>query len=216
MSQPIPIQWLPHWRPEDRLVRNTPFTYACGACGRCCRDKVITVNPYEVARLARSQGMSTTRFLSEFTEGVALRRTAEGDCVFFGEGGCSVHPDRPLVCRLYPLGRRRTPEGHETFSHLEPHPQTAGRYSETGTVQDWLDSQGADPYIEATDAYIRAFHRLFEKLAAHEGGDGVTGWPESDDRGFRDIDFAIGESGAGASVEARMDAHIAWLDKQVV
>jgi Fe-S-cluster containining protein len=200
-------------------VRTSRFSYACGACSRCCRDKRIRVNPYEVARLARSQGISTSRFLSDYTDGVELQRRDDGTCVFLGEAGCTVHPDRPLVCRLYPLGRHVDPAGRETFSHVAPHPETAGRYSEEGTVQDWLDSQGAGPFLEATDAYLTVFYRLFAAMAAREGGGGVTGWPE--DAGNRptawmDIDSAIGPPRNGESIEGRMAAHIRWLGEREV
>jgi Fe-S-cluster containining protein len=219
MTQPIPIQWLPHWRPADRLVRESRYAYACSGCSRCCRDKVITVNPYEVARLARSQAMSTTQFLAEHTSDVALNRRADATCVFLGEKGCTVHPDRPLVCRLYPLGRHLNAEGQETFAHLAPHPETAGHYSEDGTVQQWLDAQGAGAFIAATDAYLGVFHRLFTKMAEHEGGEGVGDWPD-DPRAspvdWLDIDLAIGEPKDGETVEQRMAAHIRWLDEREI
>ncbi|APV48543.1 hypothetical protein BWI17_01880 [Betaproteobacteria bacterium GR16-43] len=219
MTQPIPIQWLPHWRPEDRLVRTSHYAYQCGGCGQCCRSKVITVNPYEVARLARSQGISTTQFLEQHTSGVALNRREDDTCVFLGEHGCSVHADRPLVCRLYPLGRHVSREGDETFSHVAPHPQTKGHYTEQGTVQSWLDSQGAEPFISATSAYLDAFHRLFAKMAEREGGDGVTGWPDAPRESpvdWLDIDAAVGEPQPWETVEQRMAAHIRWLDAQEI
>jgi Fe-S-cluster containining protein len=219
MTQPVPIPWPRHWRRSDRLARSAPFAYACGACSRCCRDKGIMVNPYEAARLAASQGLTTTRFLAECTDGVHLRRRGDGDCIFLGERGCTVHADRPLVCRLYPLGRHRETTGEESFTHAEPHPETAGAYSEAGTVQDWLDSQGAGPFLEAMDAYLDVFQALFARLAAREGGDGVEDWPEdSGDRAhaWRDIDMAIGPPKPGETLEARMAAHIRWLAAQEI
>ena len=62
--------------------------------------------------------------------------------LFLGPQGCTVHPDRPLACRLYPLARWTSPEGEESFGHLEPHPQTAGLYGTSGTVDNFLTSQG--------------------------------------------------------------------------
>src|SRR5215203_1022133 len=113
------------------------FGYECRRCLRCCHDKRIQVNPYEIARLARRLGTTTTTFSAAFTQqgaGTALDQTEGGACVFLGPEGCTVHPDRPLVCRLYPLGRHRLADGTESFSHLEPHPQTEGRYSRDGTI----------------------------------------------------------------------------------
>jgi hypothetical protein len=101
---------------EIRYQRDSAFSYTCHACSRCCHDKIIHLNPYEVARLAENRGVSTTEFLARYTEnnGTALRRVEDGACVFLTPQGCGVHPDQPLVCRLYPLerqderGRRQT------------------------------------------------------------------------------------------------------------
>ncbi len=72
-----------------------------------------------------------------------LRTREDRSCVFLDERGCSVHPDRPLACRLYPLARWVDPDGNESFGHLEPHPQTAGVYGDKGTVADYLAAQGS-------------------------------------------------------------------------
>ena len=56
----------------------------------------------------------------------------DGACGFLGEAGCTVHPDRPLVCRLYPLGRAVAPDRTETFAALTPDPETAGVYGADG------------------------------------------------------------------------------------
>src|SRR5579862_8761154 len=84
-------------------ARSEAFSYTCGGCGRCCRGNDIRVDPYELARLARNVGVSTTAFQAEYTrdgQGVILNRLEEdGACVFLGEAGCTVYQDRPLACR---------------------------------------------------------------------------------------------------------------------
>lgn len=149
------------------MTRATPFSYACGRCSRCCRDKGIALNPYEALRLARNRGLSTTEFIARHTEraGTLLRRRDDGSCVFLGPAGCEVHPDRPLVCRIYPLARHVSGEDEETFTELEPHPQTLGRYGTQGTVGDYLEAQGAVPFIEAADRYLNLFRELADSLA---------------------------------------------------
>lgn len=163
---------LPIVRPQDACYdRGSAFSYVCHACGRCCHNKIIQLNPYEVARLAQNRGISTTEFLSRYTaaNGTALKQQDEGACVFLTSQGCGVHPDRPLVCRLYPLGRRVTAEGEEWFSEAAPHPESEGEYGAEGTVKEFLTKQGAQPFIEAVDRYIELVgqmsHVLFEKRA---------------------------------------------------
>ncbi|SLM46526.1 conserved protein of unknown function [Nitrospira japonica] len=154
-------------RPVNSVYRrDSAFSYACHACSRCCHDKVIRLNPYEVDRLAMNRGITTTEFLSRYTEsnGTSLRRVEEGACVFLSRQGCGVHEDRPLVCRLYPLGRRVTAEGEETFHELTPHPRTEGEYGRGGTVQDFLTTQGAQPFIEAVDRYVELVGSMAVKL----------------------------------------------------
>jgi len=149
------------------MTRSTPFSYACGRCSRCCHHKGIALNPYEVLRLARNRGLTTTEFIARYTDraGTRLAQRADGSCVFLAAGGCGVHADRPLVCRIYPLARHVSPEDEETFSELEPHPQTEGRYGADGTVGDYLDAQGAGPFMEAADRYLNLFRALADSLA---------------------------------------------------
>src|SRR5262249_30242634 len=110
--------------------RASPFSYRCGACTRCCFEKVIPLGPYEVARLAHNRGVSATEFLATYTTeaGTTLLSREDGGCVFLDERGCGVHADRPLACRLYPLGRIVGANGVEYFVEVEPHPETAGVY----------------------------------------------------------------------------------------
>lgn len=68
----------------ERLTRESPFSYQCNRCNRCCQNQRIRVNPYETARLAQSKGISTTEFLSRYTteNATALSRDEKGYCVF--------------------------------------------------------------------------------------------------------------------------------------
>jgi uncharacterized protein len=121
------------------------------------------VGPYEALRLSRRLGISTTEFFARHTEagGTVLQtRPDDRGCVFLGERGCTVHPDRPLACRLYPLARWISPEGEESFGHLEPHPQTAGVYGTNGTVDAFLTSQGLPPYFAMSDRYGEIYDRM--------------------------------------------------------
>jgi hypothetical protein len=39
-------------RVDFKMRRDSPFSYACHACNRCCRNKAIRVTPYEILRPA--------------------------------------------------------------------------------------------------------------------------------------------------------------------
>ena len=172
---PYPI----NWKPDDHLVRSSLFSYQCGRCCRCCKDKLIQISPYEIAVLAKHLGISTTVFITNYMDGVHLRHQGEGDCIFFNEQGCGVHLTRPVVCRLYPLGREKTPDGEESFVHHPPHPQTEGTYGEVGTVADWLEQQNVGPMIAGRDSYVALFRKLFAEIAKREGDPrGIFEWPD--------------------------------------
>jgi len=151
---------------ETRYTRDSAFSYTCHACRRCCHDKIIQLNPYEVARLAENRRITTTEFLARYTErnGTVLQRVEEGACVFLTPEGCGVHQDRPLVCRLYPLGRKVTAEGEESFREVAPHPETEGTYGTGTTVEEFLARQGAGPFIEAVDRYVEVVARMTAAL----------------------------------------------------
>jgi uncharacterized protein len=153
-------------RVDFDMHRDSAFSYGCHACNRCCRNKAIRLNPYEILRLARYLGISTTQFIERHTEagGTVLRPKESGDCGFLGELGCSVHPDRPLACRLYPLARWVTPEGAESFGHLTPHPRSEGVYGNSGTVQDYLDHQQLEPFFEMSERYSKLYERMVDLL----------------------------------------------------
>lgn len=216
-----PLPWPHKWRGDDRLIRSSPYSYQCGACGRCCRDKLIQVNPYEIARLAAKLGISTTAFIEQHLDGVYLRRREDGTCTFLNEQGCSVHDARPLVCRLYPLGRNVSEAGEESFRHLAPHPQTMGTYGEQAAVQDWISAQGAQPFIDAVDAYLDLFYRLFKVIEQHEGSShGVQDWPQQPNAmtvpEWLDIDLSLVNEPDQSAVttDQRMQFHIQQLKKR--
>jgi Fe-S-cluster containining protein len=144
------------------LNRQTHFFFSCAQCLHCCCHKKIQVNPYEIARLAMNRGLSTAEFIELYTHesGTILNCEEDGTCVFLDSKGCSVHPDRPFVCRLYPLGRHVRSSGEERFSEIEPHQDCKGVYSDNGTITAYLDSQGARPFIEAADKYLELFWKL--------------------------------------------------------
>lgn len=192
----------------ETLTHDGAFSYRCNACSRCCHDKRIQVNPYEIARLAANRGLSTGDFIAQYLEndGPYLRFTDDGACAFLGPGGCTVHPDRPLVCRLYPLGRHVSAEHGERFIHATPHPQTEGVYGTDGTVADFLDSQQAAAFIDAADRY----HSLVDELLAMVENNAATEHTVLTDD-WLDIDAVLGETGDGLTVERKMDAHIAAI-----
>ncbi len=206
-------------------TRESAYAYECRACGRCCHDKLIPVNPYEIARLAANRGLSTTELIERFTEeGVALAVGDDGACLFLGERGCEVHPDRPLVCRLYPLGAVTDPEGRELFVELEAQPGSEGRAGADGTVAAYLQAQGVAPYLEMAHRYRETVEKLVRALAlgtgAAEAAATLRGSVDGADARVLDVDLALaGLERRGLPlpqrVEDRVRLHISVLEAEI-
>jgi len=196
------------------MTADTRFSYRCTRCNSCCVDKRIQVNPYEIARLARNRGVSTAEARKTFTTAdSALRQQEDGRCIFLGDQGCTVHADRPLVCRLFPLGRVIDAAGKV---HFVPYPDPLaahGEFGEAGVIADYLEAQGATAFIAAADAYFAFFCRANARMGA---GTPVVADP---DRDLLDIDSELAAACAASGVAEpedlleRMWLHISLLDQ---
>ncbi len=144
--------------------RSSRFSYQCNRCARCCIGRQISLNPYEICRLAQNKGLSTTKFIADYinVETMSLRHHPDGSCLLLTESQCGVYEDRPLACRLYPLGRRKSVSGAETFEAIPPDPQTKGIYSDTGTVGDFLHQQEVNSHLLFADRYLHFYAKLLE------------------------------------------------------
>ena len=148
------------------LKKESPFSFKCQVCGACCSNKAIGVTPYEALRLARNLGLSTTEFYQKCTEkaGIVLRNKADGTCIFLASSGCGVYPDRPLVCRLFPLGQITDKEGRTKYASMPLHPDCLGHFAADGTVESHLDSQGVGSYFRYDAVYEAVYKKMLKKL----------------------------------------------------
>lgn len=205
---------------QHTAARTEPFAFHCAACSRCCHHKIIQTNPFEIAQLAAFKGLTAQAFREQWTEGgagTALARTEADVCVFLGDQGCAVHPARPLVCRLYPLGRRRAGDGTEHWLRLDPHPLSGGMFGTDSTIADYVAAQGAQPFIDAADAYAEWVNVARDVIARLPDGD-AGGAAVFD---LLDLDTVIAAHCAEAGVTEpadpamRLDMHIALLYKEL-
>ena len=166
-------------------------------CLQCCRQKKIQVNPYEISRLAGNIGISTTEFIARYTveQGSFLKFDDKSTCIFLDHKGCSVHKDRPLVCRLYPLGRQVNEMGDEWFLELQPEAVCNGRSGKTATIEDFLEDQGTTAYMLAADAYLTLLWEMMEIM------DGISAKME-----MSEAAVVSGEK------ENALVEHVEWMD----
>ncbi|MGH7913870.1 MAG: YkgJ family cysteine cluster protein [Candidatus Binataceae bacterium] len=155
------------------MLAQNKFSYACNRCGLCCRDKMITLSPYDVIRIARAAAISTGAAIARYTfrRGSLLRFLPDGRCAALEDSRCTIQAGRPLASRLYPLGLERAPDpdgaGYvERFVRAEPAEGSLGVYGVAGTVAEFLDGQEVAPYLDAIARYHLLLRTFRERVAA--------------------------------------------------
>lgn len=140
----------------------------------CCKAADVTLAPYDILRLKKRLGMTSSEFLDKHTvpfavdghglPGVKLRTDDNKACLFLRENGCSVYEDRPAACRYYGLGvlsHRAEGSAEDVqyyFRNQEAHCQ--GWHTEqTITIHDYRQQQGTPEY----DAINREWMQLMLK-----------------------------------------------------
>ncbi|RTZ96304.1 MAG: YkgJ family cysteine cluster protein [Deltaproteobacteria bacterium] len=137
----------------------------------CCRDLNQFLYPYDILRLTGHLKLHSSQFLKQYTSChtgpstglpmMTLRPLAgiERICPFVSDEGCTVYPNRPASCRIYPLARaisrnRQTGRIQERFALLkEPH--CRGRTGKKAwTAGQWMKNQQLDEYNRMNDQMI--------------------------------------------------------------
>ncbi len=158
------------------LSMDDEFQFACSpevpCFNQCCRDINQYLTPYDIMRLKNRLGMTSGRFLNEFTVEhigpqtglpiVSLKALPQEDlrCPFVADEGCQVYEDRPASCRTYPLARavsqsRDTGQIVENYALMqEPHCKGFGQ-QRVQTVREWIQDQEIAEYNRFNDMLMR-------------------------------------------------------------
>ncbi len=131
---------------------------------KCCSNIDISLTPYDILRLSRRLGISTTEFLQQYTfpyelepngiAGVKFKPIENGRaCQFMRPEGCDVYSDRPTACRYYPvalLSMRRSDEYTDRNAYaLVQEPHCLGHQEPRSlTIDEYRTEQGLDEYDE--------------------------------------------------------------------
>jgi len=147
------------------LAKKDCFRFKCTQCGGCCRNNTILLKPYDIYRLSRSLGMTTGDFLKKHCvrytgkdSGLPLailrfRDNGRGACPFLVGGRCSVHADRPSVCRLYPLGTVALGDEGPKY-YLQPVQCPGYGKGRPQTVRRWLRQAKLRKYTEKNKRFF--------------------------------------------------------------
>ncbi len=141
-----------------------PLLFECSpdvSCfNACCRDLNQFLTPYDILRLKKNLGITSDEFLKKYTSrhngpesGLPVITfkpdPASGNaCPFVRESGCSVYPDRPASCRMYPIARaivrsRQTGQLTEYFALIEE-PHCNGFAHKNGYIDRYISNKNID------------------------------------------------------------------------
>ena len=140
----------------------------CTGCSTCCHGmgSSIILDPMDLVRLTEGTGSRAEQLLAEgyvelnVVDGVILpnlKMAGESEaCAFLnGEGRCSIHPFRPGICRLFPLGRYYEDGKFQYFLQVHECP----RPNKTKVkVRRWIDT----PDLQQYETYIADWHYFLE------------------------------------------------------
>jgi len=146
----------------------SPFSYWCEHCSDCCRSRLVSLNPYDIAQLARYLSISTGQFIDQYIflseQGAVLRHARSGECAWLSESGCLAYEHRPLACRTYPLVRQVSFDGQISLITLKSRDDGASAFRTDGTIETYLEQNQYKASADAADRYAALFVSLFKRL----------------------------------------------------
>lgn len=159
-----------HDIPGRRIEKKDTFCFECrsdlSCFNLCCRNLNLFLYPYDVIRLKKNLGLSSSDFIDRHTDVVlrpdnhfpdVLLKMAdnnEATCPFLTEKGCSVYPDRPDTCRTFPVEQGLIFKGRgkpEPIHFFRPPSFCKGQNEQrVFTLDTWAKDQDAATYNAMT------------------------------------------------------------------
>ena len=151
--------------------------HGCEGCSACCHGmgESIILDPYDVYRLEKMEGFSFAESIGRTIElnvvdGVILPNLMmsgeKESCGFLDqEGRCSIHPYRPGICRLFPLGRFYEEGSFRYFLQKDECPKARTKIK----LSKWLDT----PELSRYEEFVLHWHYLVKDLEEKVSGGGV-------------------------------------------
>lgn len=152
----------------------------CRGCSACCKGmgKSIVLDPCDVFRLEEGLGRSFEALLADklelnLVDGLILpnlrQEGPDEACAFLNEEGrCRIHPYRPGICRMFPLGRIYEDHGFRYFNQIH---ECRKENRTKVKIRKWLDT----PDLARYEQFILDWHDFLaeagEAANRPEGGE---------------------------------------------
>lgn len=147
------------------LDESTKFSFECKLCGNCCKQMLIRLTPFDIINLAYCLNLPTYDFISDYVLFLkppntswllaALKHVKNGECMFKRGRKCRVHINRPLPCRLFPLGRKDRGFILHKTNYCKGH-NSNKHYS----LEEWLIESEAKAYLEMSHEFYEVMKRI--------------------------------------------------------
>lgn len=143
--------------------------HGCQGCSKCCQGmgNSIILDPYDVYRMMVGLHKTMEQLLTEEVElnvvdGVILPNLKmagpEEKCTFLNtDGRCSIHPYRPGICRLFPLGRYYENGSFQYFLQVG---ECTGKAPTKIKVSKWIDT----PDLNRNRDFTIRWHYLMNEV----------------------------------------------------
>ena len=147
----------------------------CEGCHKCCGNMgdTIVLDPYDVFRITEGTGMDFNTLIMTaakltVVDNIVLPvlNLGNGNCHFLDENGrCRIHPFRPGICRLFPLGRLFENNTHSYF--LQKDECTAVNRTKV-RIDKGIGEKDIAGYEKYTDAWHYFVRHVGEAVAGIE------------------------------------------------
>ena len=145
----------------------------CRGCSACCHGmgSSIVLDPLDVHRLmshfqTRFEVLLESKIELNIVDGVILpnlkmnTQAAGEPCVFLNaEGRCTIHEDRPGICRIFPLGRVYE---NNSFSYILQIHECQKENRSKVKVSKWIDT----PELKKNQQFITDWHYFLKVVQA--------------------------------------------------
>jgi len=150
---------------NNTMTPESTFQFSCEACGNCCRKRAepILLTGIDILNIARAKQITTRDVIEKYTTtyiggssklplAVLKEREYDGSCSFLRAGKCSIQNDKPIVCRMYPLGRYFDPRDDSVNYFMIDGGAQCGNpdTAKTWTLKEWLDAFDIKKYDDDT------------------------------------------------------------------
>ena len=149
----------------------------CKGCFHCCQNmgNSIVLDPYDIYRLTTSFNQTFEQLLMSgcdlnVVDGVILpnlkMNPQTNRCNYLNEEGrCSIHPYRPSICRIFPLGRIYE---NRSFSYILQIHECQKENRSKVKVSKWIDT----PDLKKNQQFITDWHYFLKAVQARLAASG--------------------------------------------